>query len=55
MTSENTEQAPPVKQKWIPPRAGIGRVKGIPNKNTHYTKKHNKVNSLYAFILFESP
>lgn len=39
MTSKNTEQAPPVKEKWIPPRAGLGRVKGIPNKMTRILKE----------------
>ncbi|UTO28443.1 hypothetical protein [Bartonella harrusi] len=39
MTSENTEPTPPVKRKWIPPRAGRGRAKGIPNKMTRILKE----------------
>ncbi|UNE54943.1 hypothetical protein [Bartonella machadoae] len=39
MTSENTEPTPAVKRKWIPPRAGIGRVKGVPNKMTRILKE----------------
>ncbi|WP_175869463.1 hypothetical protein [Bartonella gabonensis] len=39
MTSENTEQIPKPKRKLIPPRAGMGRVKGVPNKNTRLLKE----------------
>ncbi len=36
MTSQNTEQVSQTKKKYRPPKAGQGRVKGVPNKNTHY-------------------
>ncbi|WP_142417286.1 hypothetical protein [Bartonella massiliensis] len=39
MTSENTEQAPQSKRKLIPPNAGMGRVKGVPNKMTRLLKE----------------
>ncbi|WP_175869566.1 hypothetical protein [Bartonella gabonensis] len=39
MTSENTEQAPKPKGKLVPPRAGQGRVKGVPNKTTRLLKE----------------
>ncbi|MET3560870.1 hypothetical protein ABID39_001586 [Bartonella japonica] len=39
MTTENTEQTPKPIKKHIPPRAGLGRVKGIPNKMTRILKK----------------
>ncbi|CDO48637.1 hypothetical protein BM1374166_00954 [Bartonella tribocorum] len=35
MTSQNTEQISQTKKKYKPPKAGMGRVKGVPNKNTH--------------------
>ncbi|WP_039761173.1 hypothetical protein [Bartonella queenslandensis] len=37
MTAENTKQAP--QSKKTPPRAGQGRVKGVPNKNTRLLKE----------------
>ncbi|MET3560892.1 hypothetical protein ABID39_001608 [Bartonella japonica] len=39
MTTENTEQTPKPIKKNIPPRAGLGRVKGIPNKMTRILKE----------------
>ncbi len=39
MTSENTEQAPQSVKKRIPPKAGQGRVKGVPNKMTRILKE----------------
>ncbi|WP_375653389.1 MULTISPECIES: hypothetical protein [unclassified Bartonella] len=39
MTSENTQQAPQPIKKRIPPKAGQGRVKGIPNKMTRILKE----------------
>lgn len=39
MTSQNTEQVPQLKKKWIPPKAGMGRVKGVPNKMTRILKE----------------
>ncbi|EJF84683.1 hypothetical protein MCU_00261 [Bartonella elizabethae Re6043vi] len=39
MTCENTEQAPKPKRKLRPARAGMGRVKGVPNKNTRLLKE----------------
>ncbi|MBX4335592.1 hypothetical protein [Bartonella raoultii] len=39
MTSENTEQVLQPIKKRIPPRAGIGRVKGVPNKITRVLKE----------------
>ncbi|EJF77536.1 Uncharacterised protein [Candidatus Bartonella washoeensis] len=39
MTSENTEQAPQIKNKRRPPRAGQGRAKGVPNKMTRILKE----------------
>ncbi|EJF84041.1 hypothetical protein MCU_00709 [Bartonella elizabethae Re6043vi] len=37
MTAENTEVTS--QPKRIPPKAGQGRVKGVPNKNTHLLKE----------------
>ncbi len=39
MTSENTQQAPQPIKKRIPPKAGQGRVKGVPNKMTRILKE----------------
>ncbi len=39
MTSENTHQAPQPIKKRIPPKAGQGRVKGVPNKMTRILKE----------------
>ncbi len=39
MTSENTQQAPQPIKKRIPPKAGQGRVKGVPNKTTRILKE----------------
>ncbi|WP_455466918.1 hypothetical protein [Bartonella sp. B39] len=37
MTAENTEMAPQAKR--TPPKAGQGRVKGVPNKTTRILKE----------------
>ncbi|WP_375682840.1 MULTISPECIES: hypothetical protein [unclassified Bartonella] len=39
MTSQNTQQAPQPIKKRIPPKAGQGRVKGVPNKMTRILKE----------------
>ncbi len=39
MTSQNTEQISQTKKKYKPPKAGMGRVKGVPNKNTRLLKE----------------
>ncbi len=39
MTSQNTEQISQTKKKYKPPKAGMGRVKGVPNKVTRILKE----------------
>ncbi|WP_273789949.1 hypothetical protein [Bartonella sp. ML70XJBT] len=39
MTSENTQQVLQPTKKPLPPNAGQGRVKGVPNKNTRLLKE----------------
>ncbi|MET3590555.1 hypothetical protein ABID23_001671 [Bartonella silvatica] len=39
MTSQNTEQLSQTKKKYKPPKAGMGRIKGVPNKVTRILKE----------------